>query len=319
MIKVNVEPVIFFYTITMTLSNSLNTNLLLYKTCDPTGAMKNTAGSKCDNEAAAQHVVASINEWKLLIIHSVPIAVSLVASTWSDQHGRRRRPLIMLPIVGQILSDVMSLYCAVDWSMSPQVTAAVQAIATAFTGTLPLIFNGLNMYVADITVEERLTVKFGVFNAMAIFGAMLGTVVYGTLITYVGIVPAYAVAVGLGLVALLLLFVFINNPPAADPTAAEPYSLYTDVLRTLNPMNVFRNCYRVLTKRRNDNGTTVLWLAVFVCAPLTCVPKEGESISFSVPASHQYSGAYTMGGLGAMERSKVYTSYAENNHKMKTT
>ncbi|KAL5240161.1 hypothetical protein ACI65C_007571 [Semiaphis heraclei] len=275
--QVSVEPVVLFYFITMVYSGCLSTNLLLYKACDPTGAMASQVGSKCKDEASAQHVVAPINGWKSLVQYLVPIALAMAAGTWSDRHGRRR-PLIVPPIAGQILADALSLYCTVVWSISPALTAAAQVAALSLTGGPPMLFNGINSYVADTTTDEWRTVKYGVVGGTIAVGGILGMLIYGFVVVNVGFVAAYVVSIALGLTALAFTFVFINDGSVRRraSNAGDQLPLYEDVVQAVNPLDVLRNCYRVLAKPRPYHGKLILCLIVFVCAPLTCVPLEGE-------------------------------------------
>ncbi|XP_060833313.1 probable peptidoglycan muropeptide transporter SLC46 [Rhopalosiphum padi] len=275
--RVSVEPVLMFYFVAMVFSGCLSTNLLLYKACDPTGVMAGRVGSKCPDEATAQHVVAPINGWKALVQQLVPIALAMAAGTWSDRHGRRR-PLIVLPIAGQILADSLSLYCTVVWSVSPALTATVQAAALSLTGGPPMLFNGINSYVADTTTDEWRTVKYGMVGGTIAVGGILGMIVYGFVVVNVGFAVAYMVSIALGVAALALTFVFIDDDAARQRAkeAGDQVPLYQDVVRAVNPLDVLRNCYRVLTKHRFGHGKLILCLVVFVCAPLTCVPLEGE-------------------------------------------
>ncbi|XP_060834436.1 probable peptidoglycan muropeptide transporter SLC46 isoform X2 [Rhopalosiphum padi] len=264
-LHLSAEPVVLFYIVEMMFSMCLSTNLLLYKACDPTGTMAGQVGSKCPDEAAAQHVVAPINGWKALVQQLMPIALAIVAGTWSDRHGRRR-PLIMLPIAGQILADTLSLYCTVVWSVSPALTATMQAAALSLTGGPPMLFNGINSYVADTTTDEWRTVKYGMVYSTVAMGGILGMLVYGFVVVNMGFVVAYAMSIVLGLIAIAFTFMLIRDNDTQQQLNRN----------VVSPMDMLRNCYLVLTKRRTGRGKLILCLILFVCAPLTCVPIEGE-------------------------------------------
>lgn len=276
--KVTVEPVVLAYFATMVFSSCLSTNLLLFKACDPTGAIAQRAGSRCDNEKAAQHVVAPINGWKALAQQLVPIVLIMFAGTWSDRHGRRRRPLVALPIVGQIVSDALSLFCTVRWSVSPVMTAVAHAAAVSLTGGAPMLFNGVNSHVADTTPAEWRTVKYGVLGGTMAVGAILGMLVYGFAVANLGLATAFAACVCLGLVALAMTFAFVvdeaDHHHASRPVDQLP--LYQQVMRTVDPTDVLRNCCRVMTKRRLGHNKLILCVVILACAPLTCVPLEGR-------------------------------------------
>lgn len=112
-------------------------------------------------------------------------------------------------------------------------------------------------------------------------GCILGMVVYGTVSANTGFVTAYLVSIGLGLVTMALTFVFVKGKgtsAAADAVVADPHenSLCQELVDVVNPVSVFRKCYNVLSKQRPGHSTAILCLAVLACAPLTCVPLEGE-------------------------------------------
>ncbi|XP_025194032.1 proton-coupled folate transporter-like [Melanaphis sacchari] len=267
-LHVSVEPVLLFIFLAKVFSSNLSTNLLLYKSCDPTGAMASQVGSKCPDEAAAQHVVAPIVGWKSFAQNLVPIAMAMAAGTWSDRRGRRR-PLIVLPIAGQILADALSLYCTVVWSVSPTLTAIAQTAALSLTGDLPMLFNGINSYAADTTTDRWRTFKYGMVGMTIAFSCILGMLAYGFVIVKMGFVAAYVVSIVLGLIALVFTFLFIHDRGVQQP-------LSQDVVQAVNPLEVLRRCYLVMTKRRDGHGRLILCLTLIVCAPLTSSILHGE-------------------------------------------
>lgn len=112
-------------------------------------------------------------------------------------------------------------------------------------------------------------------NGSMAVGSVLGMVVYGVVSTNTDFVVAYLLSIGLGLVTMMLTFVFIKKEDTVAVDLHEK-SLCRELLDTINPIAVFRNCCSVLFKRRPGHHTAVLCLAVLVCSPLTCVPMEGE-------------------------------------------
>lgn len=106
-------------------------------------------------------------------------------------------------------------------------------------------------------------------------------VVYGAVSANTGFVTAYLIAIGLGLVTMALTFMFVkgkNVSTAADAVVADPpeKSFCRELVDVVNPVSVFRKCYNVLSKPRPGHGAMILCLAVLACAPLTCVPMEGD-------------------------------------------
>lgn len=131
--------------------------------------------------------------------------------------------------------------------------------------------------------------RYGTVCGAISMGLMIGMMVYGTVAANAGFLTAYTLCAGLGLVTITLTFVFVRgdtskavaNPPtlpSCDPH--EPSAPCRDVVSVVNPMAVFRSCYRVLTKRREGHGAAILCLAVLACAPLTCATFEGKTRNF---------------------------------------
>lgn len=112
-------------------------------------------------------------------------------------------------------------------------------------------------------------------NGSMAVGSILGMVVYGMVSTNLSFVTAYLVSIGLGLVTMMLTFMLIKNEDTVVVDMHEK-SLCRELVDTINPIAILRNCYSVLFKRRTGHNTAVLCLAVLVCSPLTCVPMEGE-------------------------------------------
>lgn len=94
-------------------------------------------------DGLGNEVVAPTNGRKEVVQQLVPAVLIMLADTWSDRYGRRRKPLIALPVAGQI------------------------AVAIAFPGGLPMFYSGVHSCVADTTVEEWRTIKYGISLAAA--------------------------------------------------------------------------------------------------------------------------------------------------------
>jgi len=131
--------------------------------------------------------------------------------------------------------------------------------------------------------------RYGTVCGAISMGLMIGMIVYGTVAANASFETAYTLCVGLGLVTFALTFVFVKgdtSKPDANPPALlsrkphESSAPCWDVVSAINPMAVFRSCYRVLTKRREGHGATILCLAVLACAPLTCAAFEGKTRHF---------------------------------------
>ncbi|XP_050439353.1 proton-coupled folate transporter-like [Adelges cooleyi] len=271
--NISVEPVVFLFCLSVTFSNSLNSSLLLYKSCSP-DAMPHSIGSKCPNEASAEHQVTPINAWKSVVMQLVPMFLTLLAGPWSDRHGRQRRSLMLLPIVGQLLADVASLYSSVKWAyITPLMTAVLQVTMSATTGSTPLFNNGIFSYVSDTSDESWRTLKFGLVICATNLAGTFGMLAYGFIVEVMGFVDAFALCVVLDVLAFFLVLNYVKDTP--EPYEHKPFS--QDLKESLHVADIVKNSFRVLFKPRSGNKKTVLILMILVCGPLTSVPSEGET------------------------------------------
>lgn len=64
--------------------------------------------------------------WKTFIQSSLPAVLILFVGSWSDRHGRRK-PCMLLPIVGELLTSIGLLVCTYFYYELPIEAATVGA------------------------------------------------------------------------------------------------------------------------------------------------------------------------------------------------
>lgn len=267
---VTVEPMLFLYFVTNILSNNVGTNMLLHKGCNPNATMAPDlqVSSDCLLENIAQHGVSSINVWKHIIQELVSLVFIMFAGPWSDRHGRRRRPLMFVPVIGQMTCDVFNLLSAVFWNLSPTVTGITQSLILSFTGSQHCFFIGMFAYLADITDMSNRTMRIGFASAVLPLAATLGALSGGYLNVKLGFVAVFALNIGINVVALCLGLLFIYD-------TSEPYKTTGSLYRnTFDPNIVVQSCKTVFVKR--DNHKRFILLLMIVGSPLTGAPFIGE-------------------------------------------
>jgi len=267
---VTVEPMLFLYFVTTILSNNVSTNMLLHKGCNPnaTIAPDLRVSPDCLLENGAQHGVSSINVWKHLIQELVSLVFIMFAGPWSDRHGRRRRPLMFVPVIGQMTCDAFNLLSAVFWNLSPTVTGITQSLILSLTGSQHCFFIGMFAYLADITDMSNRTMRIGFASAVLPLAATLGALSGGYLNVKLGFVAVFALNICINAVALCLGLLFIYD-------TSEPYKTTGSLYRnTFDPNIVVQSCKTVFVKR--DNHKRFVLLLMIVGSPLTGAPFVGE-------------------------------------------
>lgn len=93
------------------------------------------------------------------------VALLLLWGSWSDRNGKRK-PIILIPIVGGLLKSLGLLLCVYIKDTPVQVAIAVQVIFPALTGGWSLLMAGIFSYLSEITDESNRTFRIGIASIL---------------------------------------------------------------------------------------------------------------------------------------------------------
>lgn len=270
---VTVEPMLFLYFLSSVMSTFVSTNMLLHKGCDPnaTAAPDLMVSSRCLMEDDAQRGVSFVNVWKHIIQEVLSLVFIMFAGPWSDNHGRRRRPLLYVPVLGQILCDALNVLFSALWWVSPMVTGVTQSVVVSLTGSYHCFFIGMFAYLSDVTDDTNRTMRIGFASAILPLAATVGTLSAGFLNVRFGFAGVFAMCMAINALALCLgaTFVYDASEPCAPSSSAT--SLYRS---TFDPSIVVKSFKTVVAKR--DNHRRLVLLLMIVASPLTGAPFIGK-------------------------------------------
>ncbi|CAH1709564.1 unnamed protein product [Aphis gossypii] len=202
-----VEIVTLLYSVSLAMSVFFQNNLLLLKACNSSVPF----GDCPDGGVHAQHVVSVIYAWRAFIQYTIPIVLIILAGPWSDSHGRRRKPLILLPIIGQVLTDSLCILNVYFWNWPPQIAALFEAITPGLFGARNTFWVGVISYISDTTTNESKTLKFGIINATYTISTLVGTGLAGFLNVGLGFYGAFLVPIMLNLIAFTVCIILIKD------------------------------------------------------------------------------------------------------------
>ncbi|XP_022178197.1 uncharacterized protein LOC111039165 isoform X1 [Myzus persicae] len=158
--------VTILYTTALTVSTSVQNALMQKSTCDPLIPF----GECLVGEYEGRRRLYSNTTY---LQYSISFIVVLLAGAWSDSHGRRRKPLIFLPIIGQFLTD--GLYFVNHFWHWPSTFNII------FTSVIPGLYVGRNMfwvgvmsYVSENSKFESRTLKHGIIIVTYTFSLLIG-------------------------------------------------------------------------------------------------------------------------------------------------
>ncbi|XP_025190902.1 uncharacterized protein LOC112591329 isoform X2 [Melanaphis sacchari] len=207
----NSEPYLIIatvlYTTSLTVSTSLENEAYRRKFCQPLIPF----GECLVGIYESQLLVYSDTK---ILQYLISFVVLLLAGAWSDRHGRRRKPLIFLPIIVQILTDgliILSYYWS--WPLT---------FDDIIVWTFPALYVGRNMfwvgvmsYVSENSTIKSRTLKHGIIIATYPLSLLIGNgvvVLIGMFIQfkyYYGLL--FLVSLLLNLIALMVVKLYIKD------------------------------------------------------------------------------------------------------------
>lgn len=267
---VTCEPVLLLYFTGLALSQMSGQNLLLQKACHPDLQDAPEPTANCTDEVESQKIVTQIQSWRDSITLCGPVLFVLFAGPWSDSHGKHRKPLMWLPLCGQIICDLLSVLNVYFWSWSPSVAALSQSLPAALSGWRSCFLIGAVSYVTDISPLESRTVRAGICSALYFFGSPIGATLFGLFFHTVGFYGVFLLSVVLNSAALLYLVLFVSD--------SDPVKLKESKLKAweglMDPRQALQSL-KSICKPREGYQRAVVVITVLV-APITMAPMQGK-------------------------------------------
>lgn len=264
--RITVEPAICCYFIATSVSAMCGLNLLLQKSCHPD--VQPDVLAECADEIASQKNVTFINTWSKLAHLSIPVVFVIFAGAWSDNNGKRRRPLLILPIAGQIITDLLCIVNVYFWSWPPFVAALTEGVVPGLTGARGCLILGANCYLVDTTAEDNRTFRLGLAVALFFISTPIGAALGGFLYLRCGFYGVFLITALLNCVALFCVFLFVKN------TQLDVEKMKTNQKKFFDPEQALQSV-AALMKRREGFKRSIL-LFIVVAMPLTEGPLIGE-------------------------------------------
>lgn len=175
--KITVEPLLGFYIVATMLSSFATTKLDLEKACRVNLALNDSTCSTMNSEwnasvggaavqamateALAQGLVADMIVWKTVLQGVITGVLVVFAGSWSDRN-LKRKPCMLVPVVGEGLATVGRLLCYRYYTQLPmEVTAIAETVPAALTGGVITLTLSVFSYIGDVTtVSARISLFF---------------------------------------------------------------------------------------------------------------------------------------------------------------
>lgn len=283
---VTVEPMLACYIMPSVLAALATQNLNLEKACrvnlgygedvcDRLSARNVTAGEVTGRaEREVQQLVARMAVWKTVVQSSLPCLLILFLGSWSDR-WRRRKPCMLLPIVGEFVTSMGLIACTFWFYELPmEVVGVTEALFPALTGGWFTMFMATFSYVGDITSLERRTLRIGVVNVFVSLGVPVGMALSGVLYMSIGFYGVFGVSATLYVVSFAYGWLGIreSGPPDDDKgrraPPAGPRAFLRDFFHLRHIADTFRVAFKRGEKNRRKRVVMLMLVVMVVIGPL---------------------------------------------------
>lgn len=256
--RLHVEPILFLFSVAVTLYGSAAGFLANQKLCFPEGPPG--IDVVCNNSKALQDS-ADLNQVRTILRECLPAVVVILAGSWRDI-THRSLPLLVSSHLGEMLATTLELVSYLYWGLTPWVTAVLASLFGAIGGSRVTVTMTSLAYVTEqATIEERAN-RMPIIIVAMLGGMCLSVTTGGVLLSSLDYIPYFITILVLFGVSLLLACILIKDP------SSQPSGGYLESIKRLK--TVFR-------ARPNSFH---IWIFILAISLITSMLAAEGTISF---------------------------------------
>lgn len=199
------------------------------------------------------------------------IIFTVLASSWSDKAGRRRRPLIMIPLCGLFLAVSTGCFFSYFWTIPVKTVVLVEVIIHGLTGGRLMMVFSSQLYICDITNEKNRTTRFGILHGINIIAIPIGSGIVGYMMRYLGFFNSFLICTGLSTIAIMLAVVLMED-------TSVPVEEKMSFWHTLNPTRVYES-FSIIFKKRAYSKRKII-IVLLAIEALSLLPILGMYVLY---------------------------------------
>ncbi|KAK5648548.1 hypothetical protein RI129_003440 [Pyrocoelia pectoralis] len=281
--NVTVEPVFAMYLFPSTLAGIAVQNLTLEKACRINLALdtnicdgmsvRNTSMYNDTDEIDVQKLVAGIYAWKTMIQSIIPSMLLLFLGSWSDRQ-QRRKPCIILPIIGEALSSIGCLVCTYFfYELSAEYSVLAEVLPTSLTGGWFAMHMAVFSYVSGICSVETRTVRIGAVSTFSYVTYTVGLALSGVVFLAVGFYGVFSIALVLEIIGVLYAYIRLKEIPKNENNANETSK--HNFLRSFFDWKHIKETFTIVFKKGKRNRAKRISV-IMILVMIICGPQYGE-------------------------------------------
>lgn len=268
--NITMEPLVFTFVFPNQAMFIVTQNLDLKKACEvnlnyrtsvcEALTVRNNSAYNATEERTVQSLVASTNGYASGLQAFLTCITLLIVGSWSDTN-RRRKPILMLPLLGNSMSALLLMLSLVFYHELPvQFNAFAEAFPQGVAGGWYVFEAAIFAYIGEDQKIERRTIRIGAISVFMLISTFTGLAMGGVLYRNLNLYQVYIIFITINLLGIVYTHFRIQEVPGNnyEVKSKSMKNLLVDVFK-LN--HAKRTLQMVLTKGTRETRIKV-WLLI---------------------------------------------------------
>ncbi len=235
--NVSLEPSYFLYFTIFNLCEFIHTNLYIQKACRLDATCEPDLNTPCDDKEKGVKFVTHINSNFSFVKMICVIAMAILATTWSDKAGKKRKRFIILPVVGLLVQTAGGCLFSYFWTLPATLTAINDFVSQIFCGSYLMFIIFSQIYISDLASTDNRTMRLGILTALKLMSFVIGRGVAGYMLRYLGFFWSYFMCLVLSILAFALAVFLIRDVSIPVPRKVRWYEAL-DIRQTKSSIKI---------------------------------------------------------------------------------
>lgn len=254
---VTVEPALFLIFLAYNLTDFLNTNLYLQKSCRNNTIQEPLLSSPCDDEKRGVLFISSVYSNFQYVSTLLTMLFTLFATAYSDLAGKKRRIFIILPIFAMLLQSISACLQAYFWYWPPFLGVILDLIFLNSGGGFMCAISFTKIYVCDIAERENRVFRITVLTAIRLICSPISRGMAGYLMHSIGFFYSYCICTALLFMAFLCAWLFVED-------LSEPGNRKITIKEVFHFNQIIQSFKIILWTKKPNKHRATIFLLLFI-------------------------------------------------------
>ncbi|XP_077266031.1 putative peptidoglycan muropeptide transporter SLC46 isoform X1 [Temnothorax americanus] len=266
-----VQPPIVLLLLALSMSGTILTDLIVYRTCTTTLKINKTECLILHNNSSSQEALrinSMVQPYASLIVMGKsfmdsisPSILSLFLGPWSDKYGRK--PVLLLGYISTSLNYLL-LSVMANWDVVPWYFL-IADIPTALLGGISILMLASMCYITDMTDDNERAWHLAWLDALVSLGVLIGLLSGPVILDAYGYTAVFSVATVLCTLATLYILFFVP----------ETVQSQTSGIRKVFDCTLVKDLINACVKKRDGFNRLLVWSCI-ACLTFLLIVFEGN-------------------------------------------